>query len=199
MIFYSPQPSCARRIQRKANADTFNFTPQIASAICVIAFTKRVKPDTTIFGSRCSRTVIGYRLDRGHALLLVRTRFLRLANGSPELVRSPTRWSRNVRDATGKTSGEMSRVTVAQCPRNRQAAADAMSPDDRRDDLQDSLRHADVGRAASALETCETVRNLSAQRTRSSRAAVHAMVNATSHKQLAGFSPSAFNRHVQKL
>ncbi|HTQ52774.1 MAG TPA: hypothetical protein VMJ12_18840, partial [Candidatus Acidoferrales bacterium] len=60
------------------------------------------------------------------------------------------RWSRNVRDATGKTSGEMSRVTVAQCPRNRQAAADTLSPDDRRDDSQDNWRYADVGRAASA-------------------------------------------------
>jgi len=150
MTFRSPQPSCARHVCKQANADTFNFTPQIASSICAVAFTKRVKPDAAIFGSRCSRTVIGYRLDRVHALLLSRAKVSRLANGSLKLVWSPARWSRNVRDATGKTSGEMSRVTVAQCPRNRQATADTLLPNDRRGDSQDNLRYADVGRAASA-------------------------------------------------
>ena len=76
MTFHSPQPSCARRIYKQANAGAFNFTPQIASSIYAVAFTKRVKSDATIFGSRCSRTVIGYRLDRVQALPLVFTRFL---------------------------------------------------------------------------------------------------------------------------
>ena len=129
MTFRSPQPSCARRVCKQAIVGTFNFTPQIASSIYAAAFTKRVKPDATIFGSRCSRTVVGYRLDRVQALPLSRAKVSRLANGSPELVRSPARWSRNVRDTTGKTSGEMSRATVAQYPRNRQAAADALSPE----------------------------------------------------------------------
>lgn len=191
MTFRSPQPSCARRVCKQASADTFNFTSQIASSIFAVAFTKRVKLDATIFGSRCSRTVVGYRLDRVQALPLSRAKVLQLANGSPKTARSPARWSRNVRDATGKTSGEMSRVIVAQCPRNRRAAAGVLSPDGRRDDSQDNLRYADVGRAASALETCETTHNLFAQRRRNSRATVHA----TSRKQLAGFSPPAFNRH----
>jgi hypothetical protein len=125
------------------------------------------------------------------ALPLSRAKVLQLANGSPVIARIPARRSRNVRDTTGKTSGEMSRVIVAPCPRNRRAAAGVLSPDGRRDDSQDNLRYADVGRAASALETCETTHNLFAQRRRNSRATVHA----TSRKQLAGFSPPAFNRH----
>jgi len=189
--FHSPQPSRVRRVCKRTNAGTFDFTLQIASSIYAVAFTKRVKRDAAIIGSRCSRTVVGYRLDRVQALPLSRAKVLQLANGSPELVRSPARRSRNVRDTTGKTSGEMSRVIVAQCPRNRRAAAGVLSPDGRRDDSQDNLRYADVGRAASALETCETTHNLFAQRRRNSRATVHA----TSRKQLAGFSPPAFNRH----
>jgi len=191
MTFRPPQPSCARHVCKQANADTFNFTPQIASSICAVAFTKRVKPDAAIFGSRCSRTVIGYRLDRVQALPLSQAKVLRLANGSPELARSPARWSRNVRDTTGKTSGEMSCVTVAQCPRNRRAVADALSPDGRRDDSQDNWRYADAGRAVSAPETCETTSNLFTQRRRNSRATVHA----TPRKQLVRFLPPAFNRH----
>jgi hypothetical protein len=189
--FYSRRPSCARRVCKQANTGTFNFTPQIASSICAVAFTKRVKPDAIIFGARCSRTVLCYRFDRVDALPLSRAKVLRLANGSPELVRSPARWSRNVRDATGKKSGEMSRATIAQYPRNRRAAADALSPDGRRDGSQDNLRYADVGRTASAPETCKTTCNLFTQWRRNSRA--------TSRKQLMRLSPSAFNRHIQKL
>lgn len=133
------------------------------------------------------------------ALPLSQAKVSRLGNGSPELVRSPARWSRNVRDATGKTSGEMSRATVAQCPLNRRAAAGALPPDGRRDDSQDNWRYAYVGRAASAPETRKTTRNMAAQRRRSSRAIVHATVGAISRKQLVGFSPSAFNHHIKKL
>ena len=187
MTFHTPQPSCARRVGKQAIAGMFNFTSQIASSIYAVTFTKRVKSDAAIFGSRCSRTVVGYRLDRVQALPLSRAKVSRLANGSLKLVWSPARWSRNVRDATGKTSGEMSRATVAQCPRNERAAANALSPDGRRDDSQDNLRYADVGRAASVPEACETTRNLFTQWRRKSRA--------TSRKQLLRLSPSAFNRH----
>ena len=129
MTFHSPQLTCVRRVCKQANVGTFNFTSLIASSIYAVAFTKRVKPDAAIFESRCSRTVVGYRLDRVQALPLSRAKVSRLANGSPELARSPARWSSNVRDTTGKTSGEISRATVAQYPRNRQAAADALSPE----------------------------------------------------------------------
>ena len=135
MIKLHPRQSdCARHTYEQGNASTLNFTSLIAPSICALMHTKRVKTDATIFKPRCSRTGMCYRLDRVQALPLSQAKVSRLANGSPELVRSPARWSRNVRDATGKTSGEMSRVTVAQCPRNRQAATDTLSPDDRRDD-----------------------------------------------------------------
>ncbi len=193
--FDSRQSGDAMSTRKSSNASTFNFTSQIASSICTVVFTKRVKSDAIIFTSRCSRLSLIYHFRHGQALPLSRAKVSRLANNSPELVRSPARWSRNVRDATGKTSGEMSRVTVAQCPRNSRATADAWSPDDRRDGSQDNLRYADVGRAASALESCETTHNLFARRRCNSRATAHAK----SRKQLVGFSPSAFNHPIQKL
>jgi hypothetical protein len=129
------------------------------------------------------------------ALPLSRAKVLRLANGSPELARSPARWSRDDREPSGNKSGEMSRATAAQCPRNERAPAEALSPDSRREDSQDNLHRAEFGCAMSAPETCKTTCNLSTQRRRNNRATVHA----TSRKQLMGFSPPAFNRHIQKL
>jgi len=168
MTFHSPQPNCARRVQRKADAGRFNFTPQIASSIYAVAFTKRVKPGATIFGSRCSRTVVGYRLDRGHALLLSKAKVFRLANGSPKLVRSPARRSRDRRETSCKESGEMFRAMSAQLPGNDRTVATAMPPNVRQDDSQGNLPCAGFGRAMSAPETCETTRNLAAQHLASS-------------------------------
>ena len=109
ITFHSRQTDCDRHARKNENTGTLNFTSQIAPSICSICHRKRVKPDATIFKSRCSRTVVGYRLDRVHALPLVWTRFLRLANRSPMIQRSPARRSRIVRKPSGKTSGEMSR------------------------------------------------------------------------------------------
>ena len=189
--FHSQQPNYARRVPKKANAGTFNFMSQNAPPICAVAFTKREKSCATIFTLLCSRMVVCYRFYTKEALPLSRAKVLRLTNGSPELMRSPARWSRDGREPSGKKSGEMSRATAAQCPRNERAAAEALSPDGRRDDSQDNLRYADVGRTASALEACKTTRNLFTQWRRNSRA--------TSRKQLMRLSPSAFNRHIQKL
>ena len=144
----------------------FNFTSQIATSICTVIFTNRVKPDATIFKSRCSRTVVCYRLDRVQALPLVWTRFLRLANISPKIARSPARRSRDGRESSGKKSGEMSRVISAQRPGNGRTVATAMPPNVRQDDSQDNLPCAGFGRAMSAPETCETTRNLAAQQPR---------------------------------
>lgn len=130
-----------------------------------------------------------------HALPLSRAKVSRLANGSPELVRSPARWSHDVREPSGGKSGKMSRATVAQCPRNERAAAEALSPDSRRDDSHDNLRFADVGRSVSAPATCEATRNLFTQWRRNSRATASAI----SREQLVGFLPPAFDRHIQKL
>ena len=126
------------------------------------------KLDATIFKSRCSRTVVCYRLDRVQALPLVWTRFLRLANSSPKTARSPARRSRDGRATSGKTTGEISRVMSAQRPGNGRTVATAMPPNVRQDDSQDNLPCARLGHAMSAPETCETTRNLTAQQPRRS-------------------------------
>lgn len=193
--FHSRQTDCAQRARKNEYANTFNFMSTIAPSIYTARHTKRVKTNATIFKSRCSRTVLCYRFDRVEALPLSRAKVLRLANGSPELVRSPARWSRDVREPSGKKSSEMSRVMSEQFPGNGRSVAATMPPDGRRDESQDNLRYADVGRTASAPETCKTTRNLFTQWRCNHRATVHA----TSCMQLVRFSPSAFNRHIQKL
>jgi hypothetical protein len=161
---YSRQPDCAQRDHKMATASTFNFTSQTVSSICSVAFTKREKSDAIIFKSRYSRTIVGYRLDMPYALPLSPLRFSRFANCSPMVTRSPARRSRNGREATDKTSGEMSRVMSAQLPSNSRKVAVAIPLDDRRDNSQDNLRCAGLGRAMAVQETCETTRNLAAQR-----------------------------------
>jgi len=156
--FHSRQSDCGRHVRKNENAATFNFASQIASSICMVTHTKRVKPDATIFKSRCSRTVVCYRLYTKQALPLVKTRFLRLANSSPKTARSPARRSRDGRATSGKTTGEISHAMSAQRPGNGRATANAMPPDGRPDDSQDNLPCAGCERAMSALETYETTR-----------------------------------------
>jgi hypothetical protein len=139
ITFHSRQSDCARHVRKNENADTFKFVSQIASSICTVMFTKRVKPDATTFKSRCSRTVVCYRLDRVEALPLNFVRFLRLANSSPMIQRSPTRRSRNGRETSGRKSGKISRVMSAQRPANGRAVATAMPPNVRQDDSQANL------------------------------------------------------------
>jgi len=164
--FHSRQTDCDRRARKNENTGTSNFTSQIAPSICTVMFTKRVKTNATIFKSRCSRTVLCYRFDRVEALPLVWTRFLRLTNSSPKIARNPARRSRDGREPSGKTSGEISRVISAQCPGNGRTVATAMPLNARRDDSQDNLPCAELERAMSAPETCETTRNLAAQQPR---------------------------------
>ena len=75
MIFHTPQPSCVRRVCKQAHAGTLIFTSQIASSICAVAFTKRVKPGAAIFRSRCSRTVLATALTGCKPYPLARLRF----------------------------------------------------------------------------------------------------------------------------
>ncbi len=166
ITFHSSQPDCDRHARKNENADTFKFTTGIASAICALMHTKRVKADATIFKSRCSRTVMCYRLDRVQALPLVWTRFFRLANSSPKTARSPARRSCDGRETSGKKSGEMSRVMSAQLPGNGRTVAAAMPPNVRQDNLQDGSPCVGLGRAMSAPEARETTRNLAAQQPR---------------------------------
>ena len=114
--FHSRQTDCDRHARKNENTGTLNFTSQIAPSICTVRHTKRVKTNATIFKSRCSRTVLCYRCDRVEALPLVSTRILRLANSSPKIARSPARRSRDVRETSGKKSGEMSRFMSVQLP-----------------------------------------------------------------------------------
>jgi hypothetical protein len=166
ITFHSRQSDCARRAHKNETAGTFNFTTQIASPICTAMNTKRVKTDATIFKSWCSRTVLCYRFYRVEALPLVPTRFLRLANRSPMIQRSPARRSRDGRETSGKKSGEMSRVMSAQLPGNGRTVAAAMPPNVRQDNSQDGSPCAGLGRAMSAPEACETTRNLAAHQPR---------------------------------
>jgi hypothetical protein len=197
--FHSRQTDCDRHARKNENTGTLYFTLQIAPSICTVRHTKRVKTNATIFKSRCSRTVLCYRFDKVEALPLSFVRFLRLANGSSKNQRSPARRSRNGREATDKTSGEMSRVMSAQLPSNSLTMAVAIPLDDRRDDSQDNLRYTRLGCAMAVQETCETTRNLSTRRSRGSRAAVRATANATSCKLLPGISSSTFSHDTQKL
>ena len=156
--------------------------------------TKRVKPDATIFKSRCSRTVMCYRLDRVQALPLVWTRFFRLANSSPKTARSPARRSRDGRETSGKKSGDMSRVMSAQRPGNGRTVAAAMPPDVRQEDSQDNLPCAGLGRAMSAPETCETTRNMSAQRPRprNGQCNISQAARRNSRRQLSTMTPKNY-------
>jgi hypothetical protein len=116
IIFHSRQLDCARRACKNEKSVTFNFTSRIASSICTVVFTKREKFGATIFTSRRSRLSLVCIFRQGHALPLNFVRFLRLANSSPMIQRSPARRSRNVREPSGKTSGEMSRSHLQNFP-----------------------------------------------------------------------------------
>ncbi len=148
--FHSRQTDCDRHARKNENTGTLNFTSQISPSICTVRHTKRVKTNATIFKSRCSRTVVCYRLDRVQAVPLVRTRFLRLANSSPKTARSPARRSRDGREPSGKKSDEISRVISAQRPGNGRTVAAAMPPNVCQDNSQDDSPCAGLGRATAA-------------------------------------------------
>lgn len=143
-----------------ANAATFNFTPPNLHS--------HVHEARKIWCNHFQRAlqehVNEWSFYTREALPLVWTRFFRLAHISPMIARSPVRWSRDGRESSGKKSGEMSRVISAQRSGNDRTVAAAMPPNVRQDDSQDNLPCAGFGRAMSAPETCETTRNLAAQR-----------------------------------
>ena len=161
--FHSRQSGNARRTRKNVNTGTLNFTSQIPPSICAVMFTEHDKSSATIFKSLCSCKSLDSHFIQKEALPLVKTRFLRLANSSPKTARSPARLSRDSRETSGGTTGEISRVISAQRPGNGRAVATAMPPDGRADDTQDNLRAPDANAAMSAPETCETTRNLAAQ------------------------------------
>jgi hypothetical protein len=109
IIFHPRQSDCAPRARKNKNGGTINFTSQIASSICTVAFTKCEKFGATIFTSRRSRLSLVCIFIHTYALPLSFVRFLRLANGSSKNRRSPARRSRNGLEPSHKKSGEMSR------------------------------------------------------------------------------------------
>jgi hypothetical protein len=155
--FHPQQSNRGRCVRKNANVNTFNFTSQIAPPICAVMHTEHDRSDATIFKSLCKRMAVSKCFYRVEALPLVWTRFLRLANSSPKTARSPARRSRDGRATSGKTSGAIS----AQRPGNSRVTAAAMPPSVRKDDWQDNLPCAGLGRAMSAPETCETTRRKS--------------------------------------
>ena len=118
ITFHPHQSDCVRRARKNENAGTINFTSQIASSICTVAFTKHEKSDATIFTSRCSRTAVSYRLRMGQALPLNFVRFSRLANRSTTNWRHPARRARDGCESSHKNSGEMSRPISRICRAN---------------------------------------------------------------------------------
>ena len=133
--FHSRQSDCGRRVQKMANAATFNFTPPNLHS--------HVHEARKIWCNHFQRAlqehVNEWSFYTREALPLVRTRFLRLANSSPKTARSPARRSRDGRATSGKTTGAISRLISAQLPGNGRAVATAMPPTVRRDDTQDNL------------------------------------------------------------
>jgi len=153
--FDSRQPNRARHAHKQANARTLNFTSLIAPSICALMHTKRVQPDAAIFKSRCSRTAVSYRFRGGHALLLNFVRFLRLANSSPMIQRSPVRRSCNVSEPSHKKSGEMSRFISARFPGNCRTVANTMPPNFRAATCKTTRNMPRNGHAMSASQSAQ--------------------------------------------
>jgi len=159
--FHLQPSSRGRRVRKMANADTFNFTPQVAPSNLHSHVHEARKIVCNKIQGAVQEHVNEWSFYTREALPLVKTRFLRLANSSPKTARSPARRSRDGRATSGKKSGEMSRVISAQSPGNGRAVATAMPPNVRQDGSQDNLPCAGHERAMSAPETCETTRRKS--------------------------------------
>ncbi len=154
--FHSRQSNRGRRVRKKANASTL----QIHVTNCPTKLHGHVHEGRKIQCNNVSGTLQAHSVEllfyAEQALPLVRTRFLRLAKISPMIARSPARWSRDVREMSGKKSGEISRAMSAQSPGNGRAVATAMPPNVRQDGSQANSPCAECKRAMSMPETCET-------------------------------------------
>jgi hypothetical protein len=155
ITFHSWQLDCARRARKNKNSGAFIFTSQVAPSICTVAFTKCEKSDATIFTSRCSRTAVSYRFMTGQALPLSIVRFLRLANSSPTIQRSPARPSCNVREPSHKKSGEMSRFISERFPGNCRTVANSMPPNFRAATCKTTRNMPRNGHAMSASQSAQ--------------------------------------------
>ena len=161
--FRPQQADHARCVRKKAYAGTLQIHVTNCAAKLHSHFYEARKIVCNNLSSTVQAHVMELLLYAKQALPLVSTRFLRLANRSPMIQRSPARWTRDWRATSGKIAGEMSRVISAQLPGNGRTVATAMPPNVRQDNSQDNLPCAGLGPAMSAPETCETARNLAPQ------------------------------------
>ena len=163
MITFNPRQSdCARRARKNESAGTLQIHVTNCAAKLHSHFHAARKTVHNNLSSAGQEHVMKLFLYAKQALPLNFVRFLRLANSSPKIARSPARRSRDGRETSGKKSGETSRVMSAQRPGNGRTVATAMPLNVRQDDSQDSLPCAGFGFAMSAPETCETTRNTAA-------------------------------------
>ncbi len=146
IVFYQQHLDCRRCAHQKAGTSTLQISVTNCAAKLHSYFYEARKTMGNNFPSSCNRKVQCYRFNEVQALPLVKTRFLRLARISPLTVRSPARRSRDVRETSGKTTGEISRVMSAQLPGNGRAVAAAMPPGVRQDGSQVNLSCAGLGR-----------------------------------------------------
>ena len=74
------QQNRVQHFGKNESAGTLNFRSRIASSICTVMLTKRVKLNAVMFKSRCSRTAVSYRFYTRDAKPLNCVRFFRLPN-----------------------------------------------------------------------------------------------------------------------
>ena len=176
--FHPRQSDCGRRVHKKANASALNFTSQIPSSICTVMFTRHLKPDSTIFKSWCSRTVVCYRFDRVDALLLNFVRLLQLANSSPKICGVP-------RDGRATFANHPARLPanclahLREISRQWPGSAYAMPPNVRASDSQDNsqygVQRSRNARDAVCAKAIETSGESTRQTTRLGRACVRGL------------------------
>jgi hypothetical protein len=147
MTAFRPQQSdYARCVRKKAYAGTLQIHVTNCAAKLHSHFHEARKIVCNNLSSAVQAHVMELPLYAKQALPLNFVRFLRLANFSPKLARSPARRPRDGCKPSGKKSGEMSRVMSAQLPGNGRTVAAAMPPNARQDNSQDdsseSRRHA---------------------------------------------------------
>jgi hypothetical protein len=156
--FHSRQSDWRRRVRKKANASTLQIRVTNCTTKLHAHFHEARKIQCNSVQGMVQAHIIELPFYAEQALPLVKTRFLRLAKSSPKTARSPARRSRDSRETSGRTTGEISRVISAQHPGNGRTVATAMPLDGQADDSQDNLRAPDSNAPMSAPETCETTR-----------------------------------------
>ena len=159
--FHSQQSDCGRRVRKNENASTFQISRHKLHHQFAQSCSRSAKNPMQQFSSHGAIAALLRIIAfiAGQALPLVRTRFLRLANSSPKIARSPARRSRDGRETSGKTIrrnvSRHVRATSRQWPGSGNGNA-AECPS-RRLARQLALRRT-CARAMSAPETCETTR-----------------------------------------